>query len=156
MIDTWCFAYGSNLLLDQKTSRTGTIRAARRARLSGYRLAFNKRMRSGGGVYANIVPTEAGEAPAEVWGVAYLCDEAAIAGLDDYEGVSTGHYRHEHVAVVTDQGDVLQSLTYVAGEQYIGEEGRPQAGYLAKILKGARQHGLPEDYIAVIEALGRS
>ncbi len=156
MTDTWYFAYGSNLLLDQKTSRTGTIRAARRCRLTGYRFAFNKRMRSGGGVYANIVPAEAGDAPATVWGVAYLCDEAAIAGLDRCEGVSTGHYRHEQVAVVTDEGDVLRALTYVAGERYVGEEGRPEPEYLAKIIGGARQHGLPEDYIAAIEALGRS
>ena len=121
MTGTWYFAYGSNLLLDQKVSRTRTIRAARRCRLSGHRFAFNKRMRSGDGVCANIVPDEAGDAPATVWGVAYLCDAAAIAALDDYEGVSTGHYRHAHVAVVTDEGDVLRALTYEAGERYIGE-----------------------------------
>jgi len=154
--DTWYFAYGSNLLLDQKVSRTGAIREARRCRLTGYRFAFNKWMRSGGGVYANIVPEEAGGASATVWGVAYLCDAAAIAELDRYEGVSSGHYRHAHVAVVTDEGDVLHALTYMAGERYIGEAGRPQPEYLVKVIEGARQHGLPEDYIAVIEALGRS
>ena len=57
---------------------------------------------------------------------------------------------------MTDEGDVLRALTYVAGEQYAGEDGRPQPGYLAKILDGARQHGLPEDYIAALERLGRS
>jgi gamma-glutamylcyclotransferase len=146
---TWYFAYGSNLSVYQKTVRTGTIREARRCRLHGYRLAFNKWSDSRG-LCANIVPDEA----ATVWGVAYLCDEAAIAELDDCEGVAGGHYRHEHVAVVTDAGDVLEALTYVAGEDHVGEEGRPSRTYLDRILAGARQHGLPEEYVRQILELG--
>jgi cation transport regulator ChaC len=149
--DTWYFAYGSNLSVDQKTKRTGTIREARRCRLSGHRLAFNKE-RQQGDVVANIVPDEG----ATVWGVAYLCDEEAIAALDCCEGVTGGHYRHEHVAVVTDEGDVLEALTYVGGEDHVVEEGRPSRTYLDLILAGARHHGLPEEYIRQIEQLGDS
>ena len=53
--DVWYFAYGSNMSRDRKEKRTGLIRSARKARLPGYRLAFNKDNHSGG-AYANIVP----------------------------------------------------------------------------------------------------
>ena len=130
--------------------RTGGIRAAIPCRLRGYRMAFNKRAASGPGVYANIVP----EASARVWGVAYLCDEAAIHALDRYEGVSGGHYRPERVEVVTEEGRVLQALTYVAGAEHMCEGRRPARAYLNKILEGARQHRLPEEYVKEVEALG--
>jgi gamma-glutamylcyclotransferase len=148
--DTWYFAYGSNLLVDQKEQRTRSIRSAVRCRLPAYRFAFNKRPGSDDGAYANIVP----DTSASVWGVAYLCDEAAIIALDSYEGVSDGHYRHEDVQVVTDAGDVLQALTYVAGDDFVCEQRRPRGDYLDRILVGARHHGLPEDYIEVLETLG--
>lgn len=150
MSDRWYVAYGSNLSVDQKVDRTGTIRAAIPCQLRGHRLAFNKRAASGRGVYANIVPDES----ARVWGVAYLCDEAAIRALDRYEGVSGGHYRHERVEVVTDDGRVVQALTYVAGAEHTCEGRRPEPAYLKKILDGARQHCLPEEYLTELEALG--
>jgi len=148
--DTWYFAYGSNLSVDQKMSRTGAIREARRCRLPGYRFAFNKRMAAGEGMYANVVRDDA----ATVWGVAYLCDEEAVATLDRFEGVSLGHYRREQVQVVTDDGDVLEALTYVAGHRFVGEEGWPLPHYLRMIVDGARDHGLPEEYIRHVEELG--
>ena len=78
--DIWYFAYGSNLSMDRTQQRTGSIRSARKACLKDYRLAFNKGG-LGGEVYANIVPS-----PGDVvWGVVYLCDQEAMAGLDDFE-----------------------------------------------------------------------
>ncbi|MBN2205666.1 MAG: gamma-glutamylcyclotransferase [Thermoleophilia bacterium] len=150
MSDTWYFAYGSNLSVDQKMFRTGAIRRAVRCRLPGYRFAFNKRMAAGEGMYANVVRDDA----ATVWGVAYLCDDDAVAELDRFEGVSWGHYRREQVEVVTDDGEVLEALTYVAGQRYVGDEGWPLPHYLRMILDGARDHGLPEEYIEHIEELG--
>ncbi len=104
MTDTWYSAYGSNLPVDQKELRTGAIRRAVRCRLPGYRFAFNKRMGSGDGMYANVARDDA----AAVWGVAFPCDDKAMAELDRSEGVSRGHYRHERVDVVTDE--VLHKL----------------------------------------------
>jgi gamma-glutamylcyclotransferase (GGCT)/AIG2-like uncharacterized protein YtfP len=150
MSDTWYFAYGSNLSVDRKMARTGAIRKAVRCRLPAYRIAFNKRPDLDVGAYANIIP-DASEA---VWGVAYLCDEDAVAELDGYEGVSGGHYRHEIVEVVTDTGEVLRALAYTAGDDRLCEERRPTSTYLQRILEGARYHQLPEDYIELLEAFG--
>jgi gamma-glutamylcyclotransferase len=149
MNDRWYFAYGSNLFAEQQEERTGRIRSWVRCSLPGYRLAFNKRRKSGDRA-ANIIPDES----ATVWGVAYLCDEPAIAALDQCEGVSHGDYRHEDVEVVTDAGEVLHALTYVAGDGFVCREGRPQSDYLQKVLDGARHHQLPEYYIEFLEALG--
>src|SRR6266849_9020151 len=112
--DTWYFAYGSNLLVDQKEERTGRIRQAVRCRLPGYRFAFNKRG-AGGQIYANIVPDEKSEA----WGVIYLCNPTAMRIMDGREGVSGGNYSRDRVTVVTDSGEHVPAETYIAGPNFI-------------------------------------
>jgi cation transport regulator ChaC len=146
--DRWYFAYGSNLFVDQKVERTGSIRQAIRCRLSGFRLAFNKRGKKGQ-IYANIVPEDS----AEVWGVAYLCNPQAFRKMDIPEGVADGHYEHLPVTVALESGEEVEAITYVAGEDFVCEEGKPESWYLDKIVKGAKYHNLPGDYIAQIETL---
>jgi gamma-glutamylcyclotransferase len=116
--------------------------------LKGYRFAFNKRGGSGQ-IYANIVPDES----AEVWGVVYLCNPEAIRSMDEYEGVASGHYERIQVAVEKDTGETAQAITYVAGEDFVCEPGKPSDEYLDKIVSGARHHALPEEYVRMIEDL---
>lgn len=146
MNDQWYFAYGSNLSIDQKESRTGTIREAKRARLDGYRNAFNKRGTDGSGK-ANIIQ----DPSRTVWGVVYWCNSAALDKMDKHEGVSGGHYRREYVRVRHDPGDDLEAVTYIAGESFLDDSLVPTDAYLQTILRGARHHELPEDYICEIE-----
>jgi gamma-glutamylcyclotransferase (GGCT)/AIG2-like uncharacterized protein YtfP len=146
--DTWYFAYGSNLAVDQKEQRTGRIRRAVRCRLPGYRFAFNKQG-SSGQVYANIVPDETHE----VWGVIYLCNRAAMREMDRFEGVSGGHYQRQAVQVIDDPGEKVAAITYVAGSKFVSEAGKPSEEYLQRILTGARHHGLPDDYVRDLEQL---
>jgi gamma-glutamylcyclotransferase len=148
--DIWYFAYGSNLSLDVKQRRTDTIRTARLARLKNYRFAFNKRG-ADHETYANVMPAS-GEV---VWGVVYLCNPQAMAELDEYEGVATGDYRRESVAVETADGQQLTAVVYIAGDDFLIDRGRPTAAYLQRILTGAKEHGLPAEYIRRIEALAR-
>jgi cation transport regulator ChaC len=148
--DRWYFAYGSNLSINQKEIRTGTIRKAVRCRLPGFRLAFNKRG-SRGEVFANIVP----EAGNETWGVIYLCDPRAIEELDVHEGVGKGHYEHTAVTVFDDSGKAYEALTYVACKESVCNPGQPSEAYLSTIVTGARQHALPEAYVAKIKELAR-
>jgi len=148
-MDTWYFAYGSNLDVDQMGARTEAICTALRCRLPQYLLVFNKLPDAGIGAFASIIADKA----SSVWGVAYLCDEEAIARLDRREGVATGHYRHENVDVVTDAGDVLHAMTYVAGDDHTREGLRPRSEYLRTIIAGARQHALPREYVAALLVL---
>lgn len=148
--DQWYFAYGSNLLIDQKVERTGQIRQAVRCHLDGFRFVFNKRG-SGGQIYANIVPDNT----QVVWGVRYLCNRRAIEEMDRFEGVPIGHYQRVSVEVKNDFGESFSAITYVAGEDFVCAPGKPKEEYLEKILSGARHHQLPEAYINAIELLGR-
>ncbi len=142
----WYFAYGSNLLREQKEKRTGTIGEARRARLDGYRITFNKRGDDGTGK-ANIMPDVAHM----VWGVVYLCNPTALTEMDKHEGVRGGHYYREIVCVQCDSGEVLEAVTYIAGDTFLQDSLVPTSDYLLRILRGAREHGLPQDYINEIE-----
>jgi cation transport regulator ChaC len=148
--DQWYFAYGSNLFVDQKVERTGPIRKADRCRLAGFRFTFNKRGNKGQ-VYANIVPDKS----AEVWGVVYLCNPQAIRDMNDYEGVASGHYERILVTVERESSAKIEAITYVAGEDFVCDPGKPSDEYLRKILAGACRHSLPRKYVEAIEALAR-
>ena len=148
--DTWYFAYGSNMSVDRKTDRTGTIRQQIRCRLDGHRLVFNKRADEGG-VYANIECNET----TEVWGVLYLCDQAAIKSLDEKEGVASGHYERTKIQVENSSGELIECETYIAGLDHICQEGTPSPDYLQHLLNGARDHDLPSWYIDDIRKLGK-
>ena len=148
MSDVWYFAYGSNLSKGRKQERTGLIRCSHRVRLTGYRLAFNKKATKGS-VYANIVRKE----ESEVWGVIYLCNPEAMATLDRLEGVMGGHYERVLVAVELDDGTPQSAEAYVAGSKYIGSDENPSDEYLNHVITGANEHGLPPEYIESIRRL---
>ena len=141
------FAYGSNLWIDQMAARLGPFRAdaepPRLARLPGYRVAFNMRGENGQ-VYANIV--RPGD---HVLGVIYSCDSQALEKLDEFE---TG-YRRERVEVVDESGASVEVVTYMAEPENVMDGGKPSAEYVQRILRGGRQHGLPEAYLRMIETL---
>lgn len=144
--DKWYFAYGSNLLVDQKEKRTGRIRKAIKCNLPGYKFVFNKQG-SCRQVYANILHDD----NEKVWGVIYLCSPETIKEMDKCEGVTGGHYHHINVEVIKDDGEKVSAMAYEAGSEYIVSDGKPNKEYLKKIIKGAKNNGLPENYIQYIE-----
>ncbi len=146
----WYFAYGSNLDTAKMVNRTGPIREARRARLAGYRLAFNKKSLDGTGK-ANIVSDPAGT----VWGVVYLTAPEALSILDKYEGVAGGHYQRKAVHVRVDDNGEIEAVTYVAGSAFVDDSLSPSCDYLQTILSGAREHKLPDEYILSISRLAK-
>ena len=148
MSDTWYFAYGSNLWIDQKERRTSAIRTGAErpqiARLAGHRFAFNKRG-SNGQVYANVMVCP-GE---EVIGVVYRCNLATVDTMSEYEG----GYDRTTVTVVIEDGSTVEAITYVAMKRNVVGDARPSEEYLTRILTGASQHGLPQDYIEKLRRL---
>ncbi len=141
---SWYFAYGSNMNRAQMASRAGQILEEQPARLDNYELAFNKKAR-GGSATANIRP-----APGKtVHGVLYKIPEAAYRNLDRFEGVPQ-HYRRTEVVVTNEAGQRFTAQAYVATKVEKGL--RPAAHYLQGILDGAKEHGLPAEYIDEIKA----
>lgn len=145
------FAYGSNLSRQQMLERTGSVPNSRTAHLPNYQLAFHK-VRGTEEVYAVIAPASG----AIVHGVVYLCSSHAMTELDLFEGVSEGYYRRDSVQVSTANGELLTAFTYLGGEAFSMEQGRPSEAYLNLILTGAREHHLPQDYVSAIASLARS
>ncbi len=137
------FAYGSNLHLKQFARRCHGSKAVGRARLPDYRLAFTRYSSNRRGGVADIVP----EPDAEVWGALYEVDEACLATLDEYEGVPRS-YRREMIRVLDDSRVEQEAVVYIANQTGAFA---PSREYLALIIEGARDHGLPEEYIRAIE-----
>lgn len=148
MNDIWYFAYGSNMYRPQKEGRTSRIRegpdSPRIARLSGYRLAFNKRGGKGQ-LYANIIPIPGGE----VIGVVYRCGPSTLDIMAEFEG----GYDRKPVTVALDDGLQVEAITFIARKENTLDEARPSDEYLDKIINGAVEHGLPRDYIEKIRRL---
>lgn len=148
----WYFAYGSNLWIDQVIARTGPIRLGavgpQVVRLANHRLVFNMRSPRSADpdtVYANIEPAES-----EVLGVVYGFDAEALRKMDVFEA----GYRRQRVTVeVVATGERLEAIVYIAEPANVAYGHRPDDAYVQRIVRGASQHGLPEDYIEQIQAL---
>jgi hypothetical protein len=113
------------------------------AELPDHRLAFLRRsIRWGAGV-VDIVP-----APGRsVWGVLY--DLPVGPGeLDAKEGAGFA-YRRREVDVLGDDSS-FAAFAYEVIEKEPAEV-RPRPDYVELLVTGAREHGLPADYIAELE-----
>lgn len=143
------FAYGSNMLSKrlQATSRCPSATPIGIAKLQGHALKWHKRSRKDGSGKCDIVRVDVPEAV--VHGVLYEIDSSEKAALDREEGAGKG-YAETAVDVLFD-GVERRATTYQATET--DETLRPLSWYRALVIAGAREHALPEDYIALIEAV---
>ncbi len=141
----WYFAYASNMSRTQVEQRAGEPAEERVARLDNYELNFDKVTRGGTGS-ANLTPAE-GET---VWGVLYRLSEPQLRGLDRFEGVPE-HYRRSEVNVTDAEGHKVGAQVYLARKVRKGL--KPDRHYLARIVQGAEEHGLPADYIAQLKKI---
>jgi gamma-glutamylcyclotransferase len=136
------FAYGSNLCSARLRARLEDVRSVGPARLDDHRLALDKRGHDGS-AKANVVP-HTGET---VWGVLYTLARAHLPALDRFEG----GYRRVAVRVERQEGGLVDAVTYRSDRRVEGW--LPFDWYHAHLLRGAREHGLPADWIARLEAL---
>lgn len=133
------FAYGSNLSSQRLALRIPDPEAAGVARLDDHRLLFNKPSRDGSGK-ANLVP-----APGEAaWGVLWSISVDAWPILDRFE---PGYLRRD--CQVHDRSGRPHSAQVYLWQEATPEQ-RPFAGYLAHVLAGAREHGLPAESIGYL------
>ena len=142
------FAYGSNMSTERLYRRTPSAVSLGRARLPRYALRWHKLGRDGSGK-CNIEPT--GVPRESVWGVLYEIDFAEKRALDTVEGLGVG-YNEQVVSLETNAG-VTQALTYTARPDQIDPMLRPLLWYKTHVLRGAREHGLPDEYVQRIAAV---
>jgi len=135
------FAYGSNLSSARLRERVVSARALGPARIAGYRLALDKRGADGSGK-ANL----ARDPGARVWGVVYSIEVEHWERLDACE---PGYGRVE-VEVWTPERSLVAE-TYLARVRT--DDPVAFDWYKRLILEGAREHGLPADWIETLAAL---
>lgn len=145
---TWYFGYGSNMsrtiFFEHRKMDPLTTRIAR---LDGYRLCFNIPVGPGERGVGNIEVAPG----AHTWGLLHLLSAADFARLDLSEGVPAGFYQRVAVSVLADGAEPLTAITYQSS--LITDGRKPSARYMNLLLEGARAHGLPDDYIAQLEAV---
>jgi gamma-glutamylcyclotransferase (GGCT)/AIG2-like uncharacterized protein YtfP len=134
------FAYGSNLSSARMRRRAPSSALVGRARLSGWRLAMDKLGRDGSGK-ANLHADPA----SHVWGVVYSLAETDWPGLD----ASEGGYARVAVEVALEASGPVAAQTYVS--QRLASDPAPNADYRRIVLAGAREQGLPAEWLAFLE-----
>ena len=149
------FGYGSNMLTD-KLKRPDRCPSAVKidvARTNEYTLKFHKVSEA---VSARGIRDESGKgdmAPKEsetdeLYGVVFSIDESEKPKLDKAEGVPS--YKPKEIVVEGITKGPLRVLAYYAIN--INPELKPYHWYKGQTVDGAKEHGLPPDYIKKIEA----
>lgn len=137
------FAYGSNMASARLGARVPSARAIGAARLAGFAWRCNKR-----GVDGTAKANLERSAGAETWGVLYELEGEAFDVLDRLEG------GYERIAVEVEcTGERLRAHTYASSLS--SEDDAPAAWYLGLVVAGAREHALPDAWIATLEAAAR-
>lgn len=149
MTDTiYYFAYGSNMSSARLAARLSTSRSVGTGALTSHRLEFHLLSRSDGSAKCDAFHT--GRAEDVVHGVLFSFAAHELPVLDRYESRGVAYERVE-VDVRRADGSRVQSYTYRA----LGIEPgpRPFDWYKEHVVRGAREHGLPESYVAALEAV---
>lgn len=145
------FAYGSNMYTPRLRERVPGCQALGTAHLPGYQLRFQKRSKKDGSAKANAFHT--GGPHDAVIGVLFSIPESELRALDLAEGNRYGYERCT-VSVLQPDGASVLAITYLATADAIDDGLVPLDWYTEFVALGAREHGLPLDYVAMyIEAV---
>jgi len=136
------FAFGGNLNGARLKERAPSARALGAARLAGFRLCLDK-LGSDGSGKLNL----ARDAAESVWGVVFRIAPAELAALDAFEP----GYAQIPVSVRLRGVIPLEARTYVSEQR--APALRAQPAYKALIVAGAREHGLPAEWIELLQRL---
>lgn len=144
------FAYGSNMSTQRLRGRTPSARPIGIATLPGHSLRFHKVSKDGSGKCDAASSLDEGAA---VIGVLFAFNPAERGALDRAEGAGKG-YEARAVTVINADGRRRKVLTYIAAPEAINGSLKPYDWYKEHVVAGAREHGLPEDYVTrYIEAV---
>ncbi len=84
------------------------------------------------------------------YGVLFEIDKSELPCLDREEGYGNGYERDDTFMVVRPDGERVASVTYIASSPKAGLI--PYDWYLALIVAGANQHGLPAEQIKSLQS----
>ena len=151
-MNLYYFAYGSNMCTGRLRARVPSARQVFITQLREHILRFQKRSVDGS-VKADAELT--GRNDDVVWGVVFEFDSAQKPDLDRAEGLGHG-YEEKQVSLKDCTGQTYQAQMYFASRSHKVTNLRPYSWYLRFVVEGAKQHGLPPDYIELLERVGSS
>lgn len=140
------FAYGSNMSLARLAQRVPSAVRLGTGYLEGHALKFHKVGADGSGKCDACFTG----ADVRVYGALFRIDSAHKAALDRVEGLGIG-YTEKEVDIVCLNGRSMRAFTYCAIRTEPALQ--PYSWYLNHVLVGARESGLPADYIRHLEAV---
>ena len=143
------FAYGSNMYTGRLRERVASATPLLVAKLLNHSLRFHKRSTDRSG---KCDAWFTGEPTDIVWGVVFEISPGERPRLDAYEGIGRG-YVEKMATVIDAAGNRHPVFLYAAQDSHIDPELRPYSWYKRFVVEGARQHHLPENYIASISAV---
>lgn len=137
------FAYGSNMNFKQMEERCGKdgFKFIGRAYLEGYSFVYDGYSNSRNGAVANIVKSD--NKNEKVWGGLFEINQECLNKLDTYEGYPHSYNRKE-IKVIDDFNNEYKAWIYLRDSK---ERGEPSENYRNIVIQGAKDCGLPEDYI---------
>jgi gamma-glutamylcyclotransferase (GGCT)/AIG2-like uncharacterized protein YtfP len=142
------FAYGSNMFEARFKQRVPSAKFFTTATLSGYQLSFAKRSMLDGSGKCTITPSHSIDV---VHGVVYKMDASERPLLDEAEGLGKGY---DLIDLLLDHDvEAVNAFAYIASSDYVSDSLKPFDWYKAFVVAGAKQHHLPEGYIAEVESI---
>ena len=141
-----CFCYGSNMSRRRLQARVPSARFVAIAELPCHQLRFHKAAMDGS---SKCDAYQTGITDDRVIGVVYEIADHEKPDLDKHEALGRG-YNEKRVEVITQTGS-LHAWMYFATRNR--DSLKPFYWYKRHVLIGARENGLPADYIAQIEAV---
>ncbi len=117
--------------------------------LAHHRLTWNYYSDTRRAGAANVEPWEGASLP----GVLMVVGEAFLRGIDAKEGHPT-RYRRRLRAITTDAGDVAEAWVYAVEPAFLRSyHTAPSPSYIHLMLRAARRHSFPAEYVVELEAL---
>ncbi|KAK7068199.1 hypothetical protein SK128_021967 [Halocaridina rubra] len=140
------FAYGSNLLTERIHINNPSAKKVNIGKLKDFRLDFNYFSQRWQGSAATIVEDPGNHLYGVLWEIA----NEDMANLDMQEGVHQGIYKALEVDVEVLNGEMVRARSYQIIRP-LEDDRRPSSVYMNVILNGAKENGLPEEYIKFLE-----
>ncbi|KAJ8395767.1 hypothetical protein AAFF_G00028140 [Aldrovandia affinis] len=143
------FAFGSNLLKERLQLRNPSATFQCIGRLKDYHLKFGFHGEQITNRWHGGVATIEESLGKDVWGVIWEMSNDNLDSLDKQEGVGVGIYHPIEVKVTTEEGEIL-CRTYQMNDF---KANIPSPQYMQVMCLGAKQNGLPLDYLRMLETM---
>jgi gamma-glutamylcyclotransferase len=147
-VNLYYFAYGSNMCTGRLRARVPSARPVFITQLNCHTLKFHKRSRKDRSAKADAECT--GRETDVVWGVIFEIDAAQKQRLDEAEGLGRG-YEEKSISLKDCTGQTYEASMYFSSSTYKDASLKPYSWYLRFVVEGAKQHGLPPEYVDLLE-----